>query len=301
VSRVKGCLDSTEPPHLPLRFPENRIALSSSLKLPPPSSRSFPVERYPPMLNYKSFGSGPPLVVLHGLFGTLDNWQTLARQWAELYTVILVDLRNHGRSPHFDTMDYNLMAEDLANFLESQWIHECFLLGHSMGGKVAMQAALNYPDLVEKLVVVDIAPRGYRRGHDDVFAALRSLNPATVSDRQTADSTMSQYLADFGVRQFLLKNLARAKEGGFRWRMNLPVIYRDYENIIGPIDLEGAPYEGPSLFIRGEKSGYVRDEDWAAIEPIFPKAKLTTVRDAGHWVHADQPETLRELVTTFLG
>ncbi|MTB53753.1 alpha/beta fold hydrolase [Lewinella sp. W8] len=253
------------------------------------------------MLNHKSFGSGPPLVVLHGLFGTLDNWQTLARKWAELYTVILVDQRNHGRSPHFDRMDYNLMAEDLAEFLEAQWIHECFLLGHSMGGKVAMQTALNYPDLVEKLVVVDIAPRAYRRGHDDVFAALRSLNPATVGDRQTADTTMAQYLSDPGVRQFLLKNLARAKEGGFRWRMNLPVIHQDYEKIIGPLDLSAAPYEGPSLFIRGAKSGYVQDDDLPAIEANFPKAKLITVADAGHWVHAEQPDALRELVTTFLG
>lgn len=253
------------------------------------------------MLNYKSFGSGPPLVVLHGLFGTLDNWQTLARKWAELYTVILVDQRNHGRSPHFDTMDYNLMAEDLANFLESQWIHECFLLGHSMGGKVAMQTALNYPDLVEKLIVVDISPRAYRRGHDEVFAALRSLNPATVGDRQTADSTMAQHLPDPGVRQFLLKNLARAKEGGFRWRMNLPVIHQHYEKLIGVLDLDAAPYEGPSLFIRGGKSGYVRDEDEATIREIFPKARLMTVANAGHWVHAEQPEILRELVTTFLG
>ncbi len=252
-------------------------------------------------LNHKTFGSGPPLVILHGLFGTLDNWSTLARRWAEHYTVILVDQRNHGRSPHAPEMDYHLMAEDLAAFLEAQWVHECHLLGHSMGGKVAMQVALTYPDLVDKLIVVDMAPRQFDRGHDDVFRALLSLDPATLTDRRSADGLLAPHLADAGVRQFLLKNLARGEEGGFRWRMNLDVLYRDYEKLIGPVGRPGDRFDGPALFVRGGESNYVRDGDWPAILELFPAARLETVAGAGHWVHAAAPEALGALVEEFLG
>lgn len=251
-------------------------------------------------LNYKSYGEGFPLVILHGLFGNLDNWQTLARKWAEHYRVILVDLRNHGRSPHADEMTYPLMAHDLAAFLEEQAVDRCHLLGHSMGGKVAMQAALTYPALVEKLVVVDMAPRQYGRGHDDVFAALNALEPGDLEDRREADEHMKPYMEDAGVRMFLLKNLARDGEEGFRWRMNLEVLHRDYENLIAPVGTLGQHFPGPALFVRGGKSGYVRDDDWAGITDYFPQAELATVAGAGHWVHAERPAELRDLVRDFL-
>ena len=251
-------------------------------------------------LNYKSFGAGPPLVVLHGLFGTLDNWSTLARRWAEHYTVILVDQRNHGRSPHAPAMDYALMAEDLAAFLEGQWVHRCHLLGHSMGGKVAMQVALTYPDLVEKLVVVDMAPRQFARGHDDVFRALLALDPARLTDRRAADGELAALLPQAGVRQFLLKNLARDPAGGFRWRMNLEVLHRDYEKLIGPVGQPGDRFDGPALFVRGGLSDYVRDSDWPDIQQLFPAARLETVAGAGHWVHAEAPGELDRLVNRFL-
>ncbi|PPK87340.1 pimeloyl-ACP methyl ester carboxylesterase [Neolewinella xylanilytica] len=252
-------------------------------------------------LNYKTYGEGFPLVILHGLFGNLDNWQTIARQWAEDYRVILVDLRNHGRSPHADEMTYPLMAEDLAAFLEEQGVDRCHLLGHSMGGKVAMQAALSYPTLVEKLVVVDMAPRPYGRGHDDVFAALKALNPSDIEDRRHADELMAPHMADEGVRMFLLKNLARDSKTGFRWRMNLEVLDRDYENLIGPVGTLGQEFSRPALFVRGGNSGYVKDDDLDGIKYLFPAAELVTVEGAGHWVHAEQPERLFALVREFLG
>lgn len=252
------------------------------------------------MLNVKTFGSGPALVILHGLFGMLDNWQTLARKWADTHQVILFDLRNHGRSLHTDEMNYPVMAEDVAAALEGMGIDECVLLGHSMGGKVAMQVALTYPELVHKLIVVDITPRRYRPGHDAVFAALHALDPATITDRKAAAEQMSVHMADPGVQLFLLKNLARNPAGGYRWRMNLPAISAAYDQLIGPVGQLGDQYDGPTLFIRGGKSGYVQDEDLELIKILFPQASLETVAGAGHWVHAEQPEELLGLVNSFL-
>ena len=252
-------------------------------------------------LNFKSTGEGFPLVILHGLFGNLDNWSTIARKWAEDFQVILVDLRNHGRSPHADEMTYPLMAEDVAAFLEAQGVDRCHLLGHSMGGKVAMQTALSYPTLVEKLIVVDMAPRRYGRGHDDVFAALKALDPKDIDDRRHADELMAPHMEDEGVRMFLLKNLARDSKQGFRWRMNLEVLDRDYENLIAPVGTLGQEFPRPALFVRGGKSGYVKDEDIEGIRYLFPKAKIETVARAGHWVHAEAPEELYQVILTFLG
>lgn len=250
-------------------------------------------------LNYKSLGQGEPLIVLHGLFGTLDNWQTLAKAWAEDYLVYLVDLRNHGRSPHVDGLSYPAMAEDLSEFMEQNWIHKAHVLGHSMGGKVAMELALTYPDLVDKLIVVDIAPRPYAPGHDDVFAALFAVDLQKLESRQEAEAILEKHIDEWGVRQFLLKNLSRTKEGGFEWKMNLPVIYRDYLRILEP-PTESGPFEGSTLFIRGAASRYVKDEDMLRIQELFPRSTLSTVPEAGHWVHADQPEILKNMVINFL-
>lgn len=252
-------------------------------------------------LHYKTQGQGPPLVILHGLFGTLDNWQTLAKMWSADRSIISADLRNHGRSPHADEMNYPLMAEDVAELLESLDIHDCALLGHSMGGKVAMQVALSYPGLIRKLVVVDMAPRRYGRGHDEVFTALRALDPATLDDRREADELMRPFMADAGVRMFLLKNLVRRDGGGFRWRMNLEVLERDYETLGGPVGRPGQTFTEPTLFLRGGNSGYVKDEDWPHILQLFPSAELATVAGAGHWLHAEETEEVHELVEDFLG
>ncbi|MEM1356561.1 MAG: alpha/beta fold hydrolase [Bacteroidota bacterium] len=252
------------------------------------------------MLHYKTYGQGPALVILHGLFGMLDNWQTLARKWADNYQVVLLDLRNHGRSPHEEEMSYALMAQDVAEILETLDIEECILLGHSMGGKVAMQTALEYPELVTKLIIVDISPRRYPPGHASIFAALEAFDPATVSDRKAAAREMEQYVSDPGIQLFLLKNLTRNPEGGFRWRMNLPVIKANYDKLIGPVGNLGDSYEAPALFLRGGNSGYVKDEDFDFIQALFPAARLTTVAGAGHWVHAEKPTELMEAVDAFL-
>ena len=251
------------------------------------------------MLNHKLLGSGPPLVVLHGLFGSLDNWQTLARRWAEDFTVVLVDQRNHGKSFHAEEMDYPVLARDLAEFLEEQWIHECYLLGHSMGGKTAMQTALSYPGLVSKLIVVDMAPRAYAPGHDEVFRALRGIDPAGLGSRAEAETQMAALMPDPGVRQFLLKNLARDKAGGYRWKMNLEVLDREYGNLIGPVGQGADPFGEPALFVRGGRSDYVTAEDEPEIERLFPAAEVVTVAGAGHWVHAEAGEEMYGLVREF--
>lgn len=271
---------------------------------------SYPLEYAPPnystrlscgmALYHKILGQGPPLVVLHGLFGTSDNWATLARQWSEHFTVILMDLRNHGRSPHHHAMNYPLMAEDVAEVLREEWMHRVYLLGHSMGGKTAMRLALDHPDLVEQLMVVDIAPRAYSGGHEGIMEALLSIPLDKVAQRQDAEEMLLQKIPDRGVALFLLKNLARTKDGGFRWKMNLEAIHRHYDEIVNAIECEH-PYPHPAMFVRGGRSGYITDEDWPAIRTLFPKATLQTIEGAGHWVHADQPEALSKLVMSFFG
>lgn len=250
-------------------------------------------------LNHKTFGQGPPLLILHGLFGTLDNWQTLAKRWAADYTVVLVDQRNHGRSPHVDNHDYPGLAEDLKAFMEANWMYEAHVLGHSMGGKTAMQLALHYPDLVNKLVVVDIAPKSYPGGHEPILDALNSLDLSLVEDRKDADAFLAGQIKDPGVRQFLLKNLTRTPAGNYQWKMNLPVLNKDYASILGNVS-GGVPFEGPTLFVRGEKSDYIEPTDLPLLRTYFPAAQLETIAQAGHWVHAEQPERLYQVVSDFL-
>jgi len=250
-------------------------------------------------LKFKSFGQGDPVIILHGLFGTLDNWQTVARQLAEEYSVYIVDQRNHGRSPHADEINYSLMAEDLAEFMESQWIYKAHIIGHSMGGKTAMQFAFDHSDMVEKLIVVDIAPKQYTAHHQLIFEALFSLDLETLESRKQADEILEQKVENFGVRQFLLKNLTRTKEGKYTWKMNLPVIHKHYEDILDNVQINSL-FEEPTLFIKGAKSNYIQEVDESVIFSHFAKAKIETVQNAGHWVHAEQPQKLLDLVTNFL-
>ena len=253
-------------------------------------------------LNFKIYGSGDPLIILHGYLGSLDNWQTFAKALAEDYMVITVDQRNHGKSFHSDDFSLELMAEDLKALMESEWIHEAVIMGHSMGGKTAMTFAMMYPDIVEKLIVVDIAPKLYERGHDVILQALNEVSIDEVNSRDAVANVLSKYIDDAGVRLFLMKNLKRqsASSGsqGFEWKVNLPVLTEKYPAILEQI--KGDPYEEPTLFIRGEKSNYIEDADMDIITALFPQAELKTVVDAGHWVHAEQPKALLNLVRTFL-
>jgi pimeloyl-ACP methyl ester carboxylesterase len=251
-------------------------------------------------LNYKTFGQGDPVVILHGLFGTLDNWQTIARQLAENYTVFILDQRNHGRSPHADVHDYPTLAEDLRHFMETHWMYDgAHIIGHSMGGKTAMQFALTHPDMVKKLVVVDIAPKAYAGGHFEIFEALQAMDLDNISDRKEAEAFLAQHIAELDVRQFLMKNLTRKSEGGFEFKMNLPVLWKHYPDILAAVD--GEPFEGESLFIRGGRSKHVvLPEDEGLIKSLFPNSEIKTVEGAGHWVHAEKPEELLGMVTAFL-
>ena len=191
------------------------------------------------------------------------------------------------------------MAEDLREFMESQWIYKAHLIGHSMGGKTVMQFAMDYPDMIDQLIVVDIAPKTYAGGHQAIFDALNQLDLGQIEDRKEANELLAKNIEDLGVRQFLLKNLSREKTGGYRWKMNLPVIQQHYQAILDTIPLSEA-FEESSLFIRGSRSNYIMDEDWPTILSYFPSARLATVEGSGHWVHAEAPTELLKLVTDFL-
>jgi esterase len=252
-------------------------------------------------LNYKEFGQGDPIIILHGLFGTLDNWQTIAKKLAEKNTVFILDQRNHGKSPHTEEFNYNLLAEDLYSFMTDHWIYSAIIIGHSMGGKVAMQFAMNNPDMVEKLIVIDVAPVQYERGHDTVFEALDAIDLNTLQNRKDAEIILNNKLNnDVGTVQFLLKNLSRDAENvKYEWKMNYNVLKSKYAEIIKPIEFI-QPFEAPTLFVRGSKSDYILDAYWDNIKIGFPEAKLTTIADAGHWVHADKPLELFSVLENFI-
>ncbi|MFN0014224.1 MAG: alpha/beta fold hydrolase [Saprospiraceae bacterium] len=247
----------------------------------------------------REFGQGSPVVILHGLFGFSDNWQTVAKALADQHLVFTPDLRNHGRSPHLPTHSYPEMADDLQVFLEQHWVFQTALVGHSMGGKVAMQLALNRPDMVDRLVVVDIAPGPASDNHGDIFRALLDLDLTQINARPQAEAWLATRVPDVGTRQFLLKNITRNPDGGFAWKMNLPVLWAEYPAILAGV--QGEPFSKPTLFIRGSRSDYIRDADFPLIRSLFPQAQVVTVEGAGHWVHADKPVELLAVLREFLG
>lgn len=251
-------------------------------------------------LNYKALGEAgkQPLVILHGLFGSLDNWITLAKYFAEHFHVYLVDQRNHGKSPHTDDFSYQLMADDLREFLMQHAIQNPIILGHSMGGKTAMFFATQHPEMIDKLIVVDIAPKTYPVHHDSIIEGLKSLPLSQLERRGEADDLLAKDIPQFDTRQFLLKNLTRDENGAFVWKMNLPVIERNIE-IIGHGLPEDAVFEKETLFIRGLKSDYIKDEDIPLLSKHFPHSRLESVAEAGHWVHAEAPQKLFDLVISF--
>ncbi len=250
-------------------------------------------------LHYERYGQGHPLIILHGLFGSLENWRTPSKAFAQSFTVFALDQRNHGRSPHSEVFNYQAMVEDVHEFMERHDLASAYVLGHSMGGKVAMQFALSYPSLVDRLIVVDIAPKVYPPGHDDVFAGLYALNIATLRSRQEADAALALHLPDLTLRQFLLKNLAREDAGAFTWRINLDGIHRNYHEMLKTFTASGE-FPQPTVFIRGANSGYIRDTDLITIREIFPAAQLTTIPNTGHWVHAEAPQEFAQIVMEFL-
>ena len=256
-----------------------------------------------PLLHYLDQGQGPPLVILHGLFGTLDNWQTLARRWATEASlrVVSVDLRNHGRSFHSPEHSYALMAQDvLALFDHLQLGPNTTLMGHSMGGKVAMRLALDHPERLARLIVVDIAPRFSDMEHqDDILEGLQAVDFTAITNRQQADAALAQYVSNLGTRQFLLKNLYRKEDNSFAWRINLAVLAAQLP-AVGEATTGPTPFLKPALFIRGGRSNYITPEDKLhGIPALFPNSEVATVVDAGHWVHAEKPEEVFEMVKDF--
>jgi len=245
-------------------------------------------------------GSGKPFIFLHGFLGMGDNWKTLGNKFAKNgFEVHLVDQRNHGRSFHADTFNYEVMAEDIKNYCDQHKLEKIILLGHSMGGKAAMLFAAKYPTMVSKLILADIAPKIYPQHHQDILKGLSSLNFQKMESREDADVQLKKYIADVGVRQFLLKNLYRKTKDQFDLRMNLSVLIKNIDEVGGALP-EEAKYNGEVLFLRGERSGYIEDLDMLQIQKHFPKAKLVTIPKSGHWLHAENPEAFFQEVMKFI-
>jgi len=243
-------------------------------------------------------GDGPPLVLLHGLFGSNDNLGRIARALADRFTIYAMDLRNHGRSPHGEAMDYPTLAGDVATTMAAHGLERAAVLGHSMGGKAAMQLSLTEPDRIARLVVVDIAPIAYHHGHDRELDAMRSLDLATLDSRADAEAALADAIPEAAIRQFLLKNLVRS-DGGFAWRIPLETIEAAYADIAAA-PVGNNPFDGPTLFVRGGASDYVPAGAETDIRARFPTARIETVAGASHWVHVQAPEAFLELIQGFL-
>ena len=246
-------------------------------------------------LHTQTLGQGQPLVLLHGLFGSADNWGSIAKHFSQHYQVISVDLRNHGRSPHSDSQTYTEMADDLLEVLDALGVQQVHLLGHSLGGKVAMQFATQYPERVSKLIVVDMAMRAYADEHTHLMDAMLAVDLSQMVSRNDVDNALKAPLSNLMVRQFLLTNLVKDGEH-LQWRINLPALKANYAKFIAPIS---AHSEKPSLFIRGERSDYVNESDIDEIQIHFPKAEIISL-PTDHWVHAEQPQLFIQTVEDFL-
>ncbi|WP_440053068.1 alpha/beta fold hydrolase [Pseudoalteromonas sp. T1lg65] len=252
-------------------------------------------------LNYQRSGKigNPTVVLMHGLFGSLENLNIIAKALSEAFDVVNIDLRNHGRSFHSDEFNYQAMADDIKRLLNALSIVDCHLVGHSMGGKVAMQFAQQYPELINKLVVLDIAPVAYHSRHDNIIAALKSVATAKVTARVDADNLMQPYIEELGVRQFLLKSLAKNDDGFFAWRFNLSAIAANYGQIISNIN-ENQSCLCDTLFIKGSNSDYILPEHRDKIMKLFPNAKAKIIQGAGHWLHAEKPAAVNRSIIDFI-
>jgi pimeloyl-ACP methyl ester carboxylesterase len=253
-----------------------------------------------PLLHYKSYGQGESsLIILHGLFGTLDNWHNVARVLAENRQVISVDLRNHGKSFHHPEMNLELMSDDVKRLTDYLGIETFDLMGHSMGGKVSMQFALDHPGTVNHLIVADISPKLYPAGHNEIFEAMFNLPLEQIHSRSQAENLLAVKIKEEGTRLFLLKNIGRKDKEGFEWKINLSAIHENYPHILKEIEADW-PYGEPVLFLKGEKSNYITEEDEGRIIELFPEAIFETIPNAGHWLHADNPVEYIKAVERFL-
>lgn len=249
-------------------------------------------------LNFKKFGEGEPLIILHGLMGMLDNWQTQAKALSENFEVYLIDQRNHGKSFHSDEHNYSVLAEDLFGFIYENQLHDVNLLGHSMGGKVVMKFAQNNPHLVNKLIVADIAPRHYPVHHQHLLDVLLSINLNGIKRRQEVSELMERNIENKVIVLFLLKNLYWIERGKLAWRFNLKSIKRNISLVSD--EIKDKPYDGETLFVGGSNSSYISEPDHVDIKKYFPNSRINMINKAGHWLHADQPKEFLRICTEFL-
>lgn len=249
-------------------------------------------------LNYKILGSGEPLIIAHGLMGMLDNWQAPARWLEPHFRVIIIDLRNHGHSPHSADFSYDFMVNDVLELMDDLAVEKAHLLGHSMGGKVMMRLAQHFPKRTKKLIVADIGPKYYPIHHQKILAALKAVPLDQLSKRTDAEDFMQPFIPEASVRQFLMKSLFHKEKGSFDWRFNLDAIEANIENVGEATD--DVEFDGVTLFIRGGNSNYITDSDWYDIKLVFPNSTLETIEGAGHWLHAEKPEQFCNSVIEFL-
>lgn len=254
-------------------------------------------------LNYRQYSSeGKPLLILHGLFGSLSNWGWHSKQLAESFAVYGVDLRNHGDSFHDDELNYQVMAEDVRQLMVRLGIESCYMIGHSMGGKVAMQLALSHPNLIEKMIVVDIAPVAYSAtadGHMNVMEGMDSLDFERIQSRAEAEQQLEKFIADDSTRKFVLTNLSRKEDGLYQWRLNLPAIRAHYAQLRDK-PIADKPFSSPVLFVKGALSNYIQEQHKAEIIKLFPAATVKIIMQAGHWLHAEKPQAFQKIAMDFL-
>ncbi|MFV8325105.1 alpha/beta fold hydrolase [Flavobacterium sp. ZS1P14] len=251
------------------------------------------------MLYSKIEGSGQPLLILHGFLGMSDNWKTLGAQLASDFQVHALDLRNHGRSLHSEAFSYEIMVQDVFEYCQAHNLEKINIIGHSMGGKVAMLLATTHPKLVDKLIVADIGPKFYPQHHQDILAGLNAVDFSIKPSRNEVEEIMSKYIPDFGTRQFLMKNLYWQEPGQLAFRFNLAVFNTKMDEIGIPLP-ENLVFDKPTLFIRGGNSNYILDSDFENIKHHFPKARVETISNVGHWLHAENPAVFYQTVISFL-
>lgn len=251
------------------------------------------------ILHSKIVGEGEPLLILHGYLGNGDNWKTIANKLADTFQIHLIDQRNHGRSFHSDEFDYELMIEDLCNYVEYHQLEKVSLLGHSMGGKTAMLYAVEFPEKVNKLVVADISPRMYPPHHHDILEALNSIDFLVYNSRKLIDEKLTELIPEVGVRQFLMKNVYWKEKGLLDFRFNLQSLTENNDEV--GVGLPSFTiFEGSVLFLKGENSGYISSDEEPLIKAHFPNSKIVTIKNAGHWLHAENPTSFLEEVERFL-
>jgi esterase len=252
------------------------------------------------MLYSKIEGSGIPFVIIHGFLGMSDNWKTLGAQFAQNgYQVHMLDLRNHGRSFHSDEFNYDVMTQDVLEYCNYHNLKNIILLGHSMGGKVAMNVATLYPELVDKLMIADIGPKYYKPHHQEILSGLAAVDFASQPDRNQVESILQGYIPDFGTRQFLMKSLFWKEPGQLAFRFNLDVFVKEIDQVGMQLDSDRV-FSKPTLFIRGGASNYVLDSDFNTIEKHFPNVDIKTIPNVGHWLHAENPSEFYNIVSSFL-